>query len=122
MSLAKRMQSTATRLLSTFDEREVKARLLRYGGSVWDPIEEEYTQPTITEHPITGVATSYSKALVNGTTIQGGDIKFIATHEEKPTTADKLRLDGVEYEIISVDPKAYTGLDLVVSYEIQLRK
>jgi hypothetical protein len=35
---------------------------------------------------------------------------------------DKVLLDGFEYGIVSITPSAFTGIDLVISYELQLRK
>ena len=122
MIFANRMQATAARLLSKFDERETKAVLIRAGSQQWDPIEDELITLPATDHELTGVAVSYSHNLINGTTILNDDIKFVCTHEHEPKTADKVHLDGVDYSVVSVKANAYTGLDKVINYEIQLRK
>ncbi len=122
MSFAKKMGGVADKLLNKFDERKVKVKLLRAGSKVWDDVEAEYIFSPATEHDLTGVASLYNQAMINGTTIQANDIKFVSTRAEEPKQEDKIVLDGKQYSIVSVKPYAYTGKDLTVAYEIQLRK
>lgn len=122
MSFAERMGKVADKLLNKYDERTVKVKLLRAGESYFDKILGETVYPDPTEIDLTGVAASYSAALINGTTIQANDVKFICTRDVEPTQADKVLLDGFQYSIVVVTPKAYTGMDKVIIYEIQLRK
>ncbi len=122
MSFAQKMGGVADRLLAKFDERTVKVKLLRAGTKTWSEIEAEYVFGAPTEHDLTGVASLYNQALINATTIQANDIKFVSTRAEEPQQADKVLLDGEQYSIISVKPYAYTGKDLVIAYEMQLRK
>ena len=122
MSFATDMQQMATELLNAFDERTVKVKLLRAGAKTWDEIEAEYIFGPATEHDLTGVASSYNQALINGTTIQANDVRFVSTSAEEPAQEDKVILDSEQYSIISVKPYAYTGKDLTIAYEIQLRK
>ena len=109
-------------LLTEFDERTVKVKLLRAGTKTWDEIEAEYIFGAATEVDLTGVASSYNQALINGTTIQANDIKFVSTNAEEPQQDDKVVIDTEQYSIISVSPYAYTGKALTIAYEIQLRK
>jgi hypothetical protein len=122
MSFAKKMGGVADRLLSKYDERTTKVKLLRAGARVWDDTLAEYIFSPPTEHDLTGVASSYSQAMINGTTIQADDIRFVSTRAEKPTQDDKVVLDGTQYSIVSIKPYAYTGEDLTIAYEMQLRK
>lgn len=112
----------ATELLTEFDERTVKAKLLTVTDGAWNPAIGENDPQTITESDLTGVASSYNQALINGTTIQANDVRFVSTFEPVPTQADKVLLDGFEWGVVSVKPYAYTGLDKVIAFEIQLRK
>lgn len=122
MSFAERMGKVADKLLTKYDERTVKVKLLRAGESYFDKTIGETVFPEPTEIELTGVATSYNAALINGTTIQSDDVKFISKRDVKPKRADKVLLDGHQYSIVAIPPKAYTGMDKVISYEIQLRK
>ena len=122
MSFAQKMGGVADKLLAKFDERTVKVKLLRAGVSYWDEIEAETIFPPPTEIDLTGVASSYNQALINGTTIQANDIKFVSTNAQEPQQDDKVVIDTEQYSIISVSPYAYTGKDLTIAYEIQLRK
>lgn len=120
MSFALDMQKVATDLLTQFDERTVKAKLVTLGAKTW--VDGEYVFAPSTEQELTGVAKDYNNALINGTTIQSGDILFIATSAVKPTQADKVVMDGSQYSIVSISPSAFTGADVTFLYKIQLRK
>jgi hypothetical protein len=124
MSFADEMAQVATELLTEFDEREPggKIKLIRQGIGVWDEIEGETVFPDPVEIDLTGVAVPYSATLVNGTTIQAGDIKLTITNGVEPTQADKVLIDGVQYSIVANTPFAYTGKDLTIAYAVQLRK
>lgn len=122
MSFATRMQNVATKLLTKYDERTVKAVLITKGEKTYDPNIGDYVFASDTEQDLTGVATSYNLGLVVSGTVHADDIKFIVTNAVKPTQADSVRMDGLTYGIVSVTPKAYTGDDLTIAYEIQLRK
>jgi hypothetical protein len=122
MGDAQEMRDMATELLTEFDERSVKAKLLVITQGVWNPAIGENDPQTIIESDLTGVASSYSQALINGSSIHKDDVKFVSTFEPVPTQADKVLLDGFEYGIESIKPYAYTGLDAVIAFEIQLRK
>ena len=122
MSFATEMQQMATELLTEFDERTVKVKLRVVTNGAWNPAIGENDPQTIEEFDLTGVASSYNQALINGTTIRANDVRFVSTFEPVPTQADKVLLDGFEWGIEAVRPYAYTGLDKVICHEIQLRK
>ncbi len=122
MSLAEEFGLVADELLSEFDERTDKVKLIRPGSHHFDEALGREVFDAATEHDLTGVASSYSSHLINGTTIQTGDIKFIATRAVKPELTDKVLMDGKTYLIVPpLKSNAYTGSDKVISYEIQLR-
>ena len=120
MSLAKRMQQTATRLLNKFDESNGRIKLVRKGASYFDPIlGEEVISPDVTID-LVGVTVVFDQSLVNGTTIQAGDVMVIATSAEKPTIQDKVLIDGVQWSIVSQPVVDYTGV--AICYKIHCTK
>ena len=123
-SFAEEMQQVATELLTEFDERPVsnKIQLIKNNSSVWN---ETLAEDVITEGAtitLTGVATPYSQSMVNGTTIQAGDIKLTITSATEPLAQDKISLDGVQYSIVSISPFAYTGKQTTIAYALQVRR
>lgn len=124
MSFATDMQKLATDLLTEFDERSDadKLMLIKKGAKAWDPVLGEEVFAADTEIPLTGVAVPYSASLINNTTIQQGDILLTITNAVEVTTADKVRVDGVELSVVSSNPVAYTGKDLTIAYKVQLRR
>jgi len=124
MSFAKRMQGVADKLLTKFDERPAGSRmqLIQQGAAVWDDVLVEMVFPAPVTTEVIGVAVPYSQNLVDGTTIQSGDIKVTITSDVEPMAADKMSIDGVQYSVISILPYAYTGKDLTMAYAVQLRR
>ena len=122
MGLAKRMQSTATRLLSKFDESSGRIVLVKVGGEpVWDPVSAEMVLPAPTEIPLTGVTVAFSAAQVNGTTIQSGDVMCIVkAGDTEITQQDKVKIDGVQWSIVDTPLVDYTGL--TICHKIHCRK
>lgn len=120
MSFSDEMREMATELLTEFDERTTKVKLITLGAKTF--VDGEHVFGDNTEQDLTGVASSYSNALVNGTTIRSSDVRFVATYAVTPIQSDKVVLDGSQYSIVAITPSAYTGIDKVISYEIQLRK
>ena len=124
MSFATDMQDVASELLAEFDERRAsdKIQLKKNSSAVWDPIlaEDVITQGATID--LTGVAVPYSQGLVDGTTIQSGDIKLTVTMATEPLAQDKVILDGAEHSIISIVPFAFTGKPLTIAYAIQIRR
>lgn len=122
MPLAARMQKVADRLLIKYDERVTKIVLVQQSAKVWNATTAEYEFQSDVPVDVTGVAVPYIDSLVDGTTIQAGDIKLTITRAIKPTLKDKVILDGVEYSIVSVTPYQYTGAELNIAFAVQLRK
>ena len=124
MTFATDMQQVATELLTEFDERPVggKIQLVKNSEAVWDPILAEYVITQGATIDLTGVAVPYSQSMIDGTTIQSGDIKLTVTLAAEPLAQDKILLDGVQHSIVSIVPFAYTGKDLTIAYAIQIRR
>jgi hypothetical protein len=69
---------------------------------------------------LTGNVQMYSAREIDGTVIQAHDRKvMVSALGEKPTTADKLRINGEDYAIVAVDEVAPQGFALY--YVIQAR-
>ena len=123
MSFAIKMQGIADKLLNKFDERESgnKIQLQKLSEAVFDELLAEMVVPKRPLVDLIGVAVPYSQGLVDGNTIQSGDIKLTVTSDVEPLAQDKVIVDGVEYSIISIAPYAYTGKDKTIAYAIQIR-
>ena len=124
MGFAAEMSQVATDLLTEFDERsdDNKIKLKRNSVAVWDPVIAENVITPGDVIALTGVAVPYNQGMVDGTTIQAGDIKLTVTNLVEPNQQDKIEVDGVEHSIISIMPFAYTGKDQTIAYAIQLRR
>jgi hypothetical protein len=121
MSFASDMAGVATDLLNEFDERTNKILLKKNSVAVWD---SEIAENVITEGAtveLTGVATPYDQAMVDGNTIQTGDIKLTITNSVEPSAQDKIEVDGVEYSIVAITPFAYTGKNKTIAYAVHIR-
>lgn len=116
------MQEVAQELLNEFDERDEKMILRVAGESYFDATLGETVIGASQEYELTGVATNYSERLINGTTIQNGDIRLSVLCDVEPTQTDKVIIDDVEASIVAVNPLAYTGKDKTIMYKIQVRR
>jgi hypothetical protein len=134
MSFSKKMQDVNNRLLAKFDERTGNDRLaiLKQGERVWDNIEAEYVIGPDTKYFLTGVQINTLAGMVNGTTIQQGDMSITASTIVKdesgvvidyvPAVNDKMLIDGVQWSIVDTPHVNFTGNDLIVSFKMQVRK
>lgn len=125
MSFARRMSKVATKLLTKFDERVVPIKVIKLGiGTVFDEVLGEFVAVPDEEYAAKGVAITVSESMVNGTTIQAGD-KIVTVSTDigyRPTTADKVILDGEQWSIVDTPHVEYTGRDLPIDYKMQVRK
>ena len=88
-----------------------QAVLIRPASPPVNPWDDPASAPT--EHPVWAIAQAYSKDMVDGTLIRAEDRRvMVEAVSPAPTTADKLRLGAVEYEIVRVDPEAPAGVAL----------
>ena len=124
MGLAKRMQNTATRLLSKFDESNGRIVLIKVGGEpVWDPVSAEMVLPASTEIPMVGVTVAFKEEQVNGTTIQSGDVMCMLESSDPSITVnqqDKVEIDGVQWSIVDTPLVDYTGI--TICHKLHCRK
>ena len=134
MSFAKKMKGVNNRLCAKFDERSGDDRLaiLKQGDQVWDEIEAEYITGPDTKYFLEGVQINTLAGMVNGTTIQQGDMSITASTIVKdesdvvidyvPAVNDKMLIDGVQWSIVDTPHVNFTGNDLIVSLKMQIRK
>lgn len=128
------MQGVATELLTQFDGRDDNERMaiLKQGDSVWNPTTGEFEIGPDVKYFLTGVAITASADLVDGTTIQAGDkiIKATVKLEDEsggevdyiPQIKDKVLIDGVQWSVVANPHADYTGNDLIINYNIQVRR
>lgn len=116
-AFSKKMQSVATRLLDKYGST---VSLVRAGAKVWDAVLGEYVQQPDTTHPLTSVPVPVNAGLVNGTTIQAGDMVVKADYSVLPKMEDKIDFGGARWSVVNIETKMVN--DDVVAYFIQVRK
>lgn len=116
-AFSQRMQSVATRLLGKYGST---VTLVRAGGKVWDPVLGEYVQADDTLLPLTAVPVPVNISLVNGTTIQAGDMIVRADYSVLPKMEDKVDFGGERWSVVGIQKKMVN--DDVVAWFIQVRK
>ena len=120
-SFAKRMQGVASRLITKFDEREVKVNLIRQGESYFDLTLGEEVFPPSTQLPVTCVQVNQENKLFENSQIENGDILLILTNMVEPLMSDSVLSDGKTYSIVDIKPVSYTGKALTISYGVHAR-
>lgn len=116
-AFSQRMLRTATRLLNKYGST---VTLIRAGGKVWNETTGEYEWAVGQEIPLTAVPVPINVALVNGTSIQDGDMIVKADAGVEPKMEDKVRFNGEEWSVVGFQPKVVN--DDVVAWFIQVRK
>ncbi len=116
-AFSRRMQGVATRLLSKYGST---VTLVRAGAKVWDEDLGEYVQQPDTQIPLTAVPVPVNASLVNGTTIQAGDMVVKADFSVLPKMEDKIDFGGERWSVVGIQKKIVN--DDVVAWFIQVRK
>lgn len=116
-AFSRRMQGLATRLLDKYGST---VTLVRASGKVWDPVAGEYTQSADTQILLTAVPVPVNAGLVNGTTIQAGDMVVKADFSVLPKMEDKIDFGGERWSVVGIQKKIVN--DDVVAWFIQVRK
>ena len=117
MVFAARMKSTATRLLSKYGST---VTLIRSGTSTWSESVGEYITSAAQSIPLTAVPVPVAVGLINGTTIQAGDMMLKADGVVEPKMQDKVEFQGTQWSIVNIEPKVVDVI--VLAYFIQVRK
>ncbi len=116
-AFSKRMQGVGTRLLTKFGST---VSLIRAGSKVWDEVLGEYVWSADEVLPLKAVPVPVNAGLVNGTTIQAGDMIVKANHSVVPKMEDKVQFGGEQWSVVAIEKKMVN--DDVVAYFIQVRK
>lgn len=116
-AFSKKMQGVATRLLGKYGST---VTLVRAGSKVWDESLGEYVQQPDTLIPLTAVPVPINAGLVNGTTIQAGDMVVKADFSVLPKMEDKVLFAGEQWSIQGIERKQVN--DDIVAWFIQVRK
>ena len=116
-AFSKKMQGVATRLLGKYGST---VTLVRAGSKVWNPVTGEYEWQPDTRIPLTAVPVPINAALVNGTTIQAGDMIVKADFSVLPKMEDKVDFGGARWSVVAIERKQVN--DDIVAWFIQVRK
>lgn len=116
-AFSKKMQGVATRLLGKYGST---VTLERAGGKVWNPTTGEYDILPPQSIPLISVPVPVNVGLINGTTIQAGDMVVKADYSVLPKMEDKVIFGGDHWSVVGIEKKMVN--DDIVAYFIQVRK
>ena len=116
-AFSRKMAGAATRLLTKYGST---VSLIRAGSKVWDANLGEYVFGSDTELPLVGVPVPVAVGLINGTTIQAGDMVVKADGAVEPKLADKIEFAGAQWSIVNIERKMVN--DQTIAWFIQVRK
>lgn len=116
-AFSKKMRGVATRLLGKYGST---VTLVRAGTKVWDADLGEYVQQPDTLIQLVSVPVPVNVGLVNGTTIQAGDMVVKADFSVLPKMEDKVDFGGARWSIVGIETKMVN--DDIIAWFIQVRK
>jgi len=116
-AFSKKMQGVATRLLGKYGST---VTLVRAGGKVWDADLGEYIPQSDTLIHLVSVPVPVNVGLVNGTTIQAGDMVVKADYSVLPKMEDKIDFAGARWSVVGIETKMVN--DDIIAWFIQVRK
>lgn len=116
-AFSKKLQGVATRLLGKYGST---VTLVRAGGKVWDTELGEYIPSGDTLIPLVSVPVPVNVGLVNGTTIQAGDMVVKADYSVLPKMEDKVDFGGARWSVVGIETKMVN--DDIIAWFIQVRK
>lgn len=108
----------AAEVAAALDDVGFTATLHRSGGFTGPEYDPVPLPPT--DHPLRVMQDTLGLGLLSGTLIQAGDLRLMAAAEGiRPTTADRMTVQGVNYAVKLCEPFAPGSVD--VFYELILR-
>lgn len=116
-AFSRKMAGVATRLLTKYGST---VSLIRAGSKVWDPNLGEYVFGPGTILPLNCVPVPVATGLINGVTIQAGDMVVKADWTFTPTMSDKIEFGGAQWSIVDIEQKLVN--DDSIAWFIQVRK
>lgn len=114
---SRKMQGVATRLLGKYGST---VTLVRSGSKVWEQDLGEFVQQPDTELALTTAPVPVNAGLINGTTIQAGDMVVKADYSVLPKMEDKVKFGGEQWSVVGIEKKIVN--DDIVAWFIQVRK
>lgn len=114
---SRKMQGVATRLLTKYGST---VSLIRAGAKVWDENLGEYVFGADTVLPLAAVPVPVETGLINGTTIQAGDMVVKADGAVEPKMEDKVQFAGAQWSVVNIERKLVN--DDTIAWFIQVRK
>ena len=116
-AFSRKMAGVSTRLLTKYGST---VSLVRAGSKVWDSNLGEYVFGPDTVLPLAGVPVPVAVGLINGTTIQAGDMVVKANGAVEPKMEDKVSFAGAQWSIVNIERKLMN--DQILAWFIQVRK
>jgi hypothetical protein len=114
---SRNMAGLATRLLTKYGST---VSLVQAGAKVWDNNLGEYVFGPDVVTPLAAVPVPVAVGLINGTTIQAGDMVVKADGAVEPKMEDKVQFAGAQWSIVNIERKLVN--DDTVAWFIQVRK
>ena len=116
-AFSRKMAGVASKLLTKYGS---SVSLVRAGSKVWDESLGEYVFGPDTVLPLAGVPVPVAVGLINGTTIQAGDMVVKADGAVEPKPEDKVEFAGGQWSIVNIERKLVN--DQTIAWFIQVRK
>lgn len=116
-AFSQKMQGVANRLLTKYGST---VTLVRTGAKIWDDALGEYVFGPDEQIPLNSVPVPVNAGLVNGTTIQAGDMIVKADSKAEPAMSDKIDFNGARWSVVAIECKQVN--DDVIAWFIQVRK
>lgn len=116
-AFSRKMAGVSTRLLTKYGST---VSLIRASNKVWDPNLGEYVFEPDTTITLAGVPVPVAVGLINGTTIQAGDMIVKADGVVEPKMEDKVSFSGAQWSVINIERKMVN--DDTIAWFIQVRK
>lgn len=116
-AFSRRMAGVSARLITKYGS---SVSLVRAGAKVWDSSLGEYVFGPNTTLPLAGVPVPVAVGLINGTTIQAGDMVVKADGVVEPKMEDKVSFAGSQWSIVNIERKMVN--DQTIAWFIQVRK
>ena len=116
-AFSRKMAGVSTRLLTKYGS---SVSLVRAGAKVGDENLGEDVFGPDTVLPLAGVPVPVAAGLINGTTIQAGDMVVKADGAVEPKMEDKVSFAGAQWSIVDIERKMVN--DQTIAWFIQVRK
>ena len=109
------MQRRATRLIDRFSETTITVK--RTTGS--SMVDGEVVIGSSSTVDMVGVANPATASMINGTTIQAGDLFVTVTTDIQPMMSDVFSVDGKDFQVVAI--QEFKPSKTNMAYRVQLR-